>query len=204
MFSVPQELARPNLVFKMSLGTCDDEDVVDQNKIKVCLRGLHGSFRPERIVEIAENRSIDPRKVLEKVSSISVRSSSSQIDVNRRLYEDDNFSGCRLLIVDDVTSNFVSDFSKESEIPARQRALSLYARGLSHIATRRSLSVLLTNSIISRGDQGEGETTGEVLSSYALFRLRFSRIDRRRYAELIQPNLTVSKIEFEIDSNGIT
>ena len=190
--------------FQNVVTSCQNQNGDSRAKIKVVFVDCTGSFRPERIIEIAENRSINPKKVLEGVSSITVRSSSSQIDVNRKLFEDNTFSSCRLLIVDDVTSNFVSDYSKESEIPARQRALAMYARRLSYIANRRSLSVLLTNSIRSRGDLGEGETTGEVLSSYSLFRLHFSRVDQKRYAKLVQPDLTEQKIRFEISSNGIS
>ncbi|HYB04066.1 MAG TPA: hypothetical protein VED17_06370, partial [Nitrososphaerales archaeon] len=95
-------------------------------------------------------------------------------------------------------------YSKESELPARQRALSLYARRLSYLANRRGLSVLVSNSIRSRGNLGEGETTGEVLSAYALYRLYFKRVDRRRYAEIVQPSLSGKKIEFEIGKTGLS
>jgi RecA/RadA recombinase len=189
--------------FQNAVTTCQFLETHGEKGIKAVFVDCTGSFRPERIVEIAENRSINSKRVLESIYSISVRSASSQIQVNKRFEEDLTFSHCRLLIIDDITSNFVSDFSKENEIPARQRALSLYARDLAYIANRRGISVLLSNSIRSRGDFGEGETTGEVLSAYSLFRVYFSRVDRRRYAELIQPSLDGKKIDFEIGPSGI-
>jgi len=171
--------------------------------IKVVFVDCTGSFRPERIVEIAENRSVNSKMVLENIFSISTRSASAQADVNRRFDEDSSFSNCRLLIIDDLTSNFVSDFSKESELPARQRALSLYARRLAYLANRRGLSVLVSNSIRSRGNLGEGETTGEVLSAYSLYRVHFKRVDRKRFAEIVQPSLSGEKIEFQIGAGGV-
>ncbi len=162
-----------------------------------------GSFRPERIVEIAENRSLGSAKILDNISTISARSSAEQFEISRKIGTEPSFSKCRLVIVDDITTNFVSDYPKESEIPARQRALSLYARGLSYIANKKGVSVLLTNSVRSRGDLGEGETTGEVLSEFALYRLHFSRIDRQRLATLVQPSLSKQQIIFEINQSGI-
>lgn len=176
---------------------------LDQEGPKAVFVDCSGSFRPERIVEIAENRSFDPAKILDSTVTITARSSAEQFEIIRKLEVDPSFSKCRLLIVDDITSNFVSDYSRESEIPARQRALSLYARQLSSIANKKGLSVLLTNSVRSRGEIGEGETTGEVLSEFALYRLYFSRSDRQRLATLVQPSLTKQQIIFEISQSGI-
>ena len=163
-----------------------------------------GLFRPERIVEISENRSLNSTMILDSISTISARSISEQIGISQKIEVEPSFSKCRLLIIDDITSNFVSDYSKEGEIPGRQRVLSLYARHLSYLANKRGLSVLLTNSIRSRGDIGEGETTGEVLSEFALCRLHFSRIDRQRTATIIQPSLSNQHIEFEINESGLS
>ncbi len=190
--------------FQNAVTTCQFLKGHERNEIRAIFVDCTGSFRPERILEIAENRAIDPKMVLESILSISVRSASAQMEVNRRLDEETPFARCRLLIIDDITSNFVSDFPKESELPARQRALLLYARHLSYLANKHALSVLLSNSIRSRGSQGEGETTGEVLSMFSPYRLHFSRMDRKRYAELVQPSLSGQKIEFEIGASGIT
>src|SRR5579872_3382928 len=145
---------------------------------KVIFVDCAGSFRPERIVEMAETRVLDSRKILEGITSVYVRSVEEQIAATDRINTDPAFSKTRLVIVDDITSNFVSDFSGEEEIAARQQTLARYARQLAYIANRRGISVLFTNQIRSRGDLGEGETTGEALAPYALFALRFYRKDR--------------------------
>ena len=175
-----------------------------QAEINAVFVDCSGSFRPERIVEIAESRGLDATKILDGITTIAARSSADQFEIINKIRAESSFSKCRLLIIDDITSNFVSDYSKESEIPARQRTLSLYARQLSYLANKMSLSVLLTNSVRSRGDAGEGETTGEVLSEFALYRLQFSRVERQRIATLIQPSLLREQIVFEIDESGIS
>ena len=107
---------------------------------------------------------------------------------SRRVESEALFSDCQLLIIDDATANFVSEF-KDEDIPSRQTALSLYMRQLAYLANRKGLSVLLTNSARSRGDLGEGETTGEILSQFSLHRMHFERKDRKRIATLMQPDL---------------
>jgi DNA repair protein RadA len=189
--------------FQNIVTTSDYLNKIDHEGTKAVFVDCSGSFRPERIVEIAESRSLDPAKILDNVATISARSSAEQFEISRKIAADPSFSTCRLLVVDDITSNFVSDYSRESEIPARQRALSLYARQLSYIANKKELTVLLTNSVRSRGDIEEGETTGEVLSEFALYRLHFSRIDRQRLATLVQPSLSKQQIIFEISQSGI-
>jgi DNA repair protein RadA len=162
-----------------------------------------GSFRPERIVEMAETRLLDSRKILEGITSVYVRSVNEQMAATDRIDSDPSFRKSRLVIVDDVTSNFVSDFSGEEEIAERQQTLSRYARHLSYIANKRGISVLFTNQIRSRGDLGEGESTGEALAPYVLFALRFYRKDRERYAEMVQPEFNRPLVRFEINEAGI-
>jgi RecA/RadA recombinase len=190
--------------FQNAVMTCQFLDAKGICGTKVVFVDCAGSFRPERIVEIADNRSIKPGMVLDSIYSVSVRSASAQMNINRRIEEDPSFSACRLLVVDDITTNFVSDYMKENELPTRQRALSLYARELAGIANRKKISVLVSNSIRSRGNTGEGETTGELLSEFALYRLHFSRVSRNRFSQTVQPGLNGSKISFEIGPAGIS
>ena len=160
------------------------------------------SFRPERIVEIAENRSLNANVILDNIYSLSAKTVAEQCNASQQMELASTFANCCLLIVDDVTANFVSDF-KEEEVTTRQVALSLYARGLSLIANKRGISVLLTNSVRSRGESGEGETTGEILAAYSLYRLHFTRERGTRFATLLQPDLSNRRVSFVIGPGGI-
>jgi DNA repair protein RadA len=161
-----------------------------------------GGFRPERIAEISDARGFETSRMLESISSVSVRSVAAQAAVCLRVMSDPAFSHCRLLIVDDVTANFAAEYSMQSEIAERQTQLSLHLRNLSYICNTRGISALLTNSVRSRGERGEGEATGEVLSSFALKRIHFKRVDRNRIAELVG-SVEKRTINFEIEKSGI-
>ena len=163
-----------------------------------------GSFRPERIVEISDARSLDASVILDSIFSISVRTVKDQTNATERVISDELFLNCKLLVVDDVTSNFVSDFDGEDHIVERQRILALYARNLAYLAGLKGLSVLLTNSVRARGDLGEGETTGEVLSAFSFARLHFNKRGQRREARVLHPRLINSRINFQIGAYGIS
>jgi RecA/RadA recombinase len=193
---------KTQFAFQNALMTC--HSLAEQSGPKVIFVDCAGSFRPERIAEMAETRLLSSQKILDAITSVYVRSVEEQVAVISRIRTDPVFNGSRLLIVDDVTTNFVSDFSAEDEIVARQQILSNYARSLAYLANKRGMSVLLTNSVRSRGDLGEGETTGEALTPFVLFALRFFRKDRERYAEIVQPELSGKTISFEINESGLS
>lgn len=136
------------------------------------------------------------------IYSISVRHVADQILASRRVESEAFFSDCRLLIIDDATTNFVIDFG--DKVAERQTELSLYLRDQAVLALSRGVSVLMTNSARFKGEKGEAETTGDLLSEFSLYRMHFARVDRRRLATLMQPELTRQRIEFEIDSKGIS
>jgi hypothetical protein len=152
-------------------------------------------------LEIAENRSRHTENLLESISSIYVRNAQDQATANQRLDSDNSFSDCRLLIVDDATTNFVVDYGRD--FVERQTALALYLHDLAYLALKRNLSVLMTNSARFKGESGEAETTGDLLSEFSLYRMHFTRVDGHRYATLMQPALGKPKIDFEINSSGI-
>jgi RecA/RadA recombinase len=162
-----------------------------------------GAFRPERIAEIAADRGSSARTVLDLISSISVRSISEQRLASDRVFAEEKFSRCRLVVVDEVTTNFVAELSGEEEIMERQFLLSNYVRKLAYIANTRGMSVILTNSIRSRGESGESETTGDLLAAYSLFRLRLRREGRTRTATVEGPIYCRNSGTFEIGSSGI-
>ncbi|MHB8566578.1 MAG: P-loop NTPase family protein [Nitrososphaerales archaeon] len=193
---------KTQFAFQNAVMTCASKKAAE-NKPLVIFIDCAGSFRPERIAEIAESRGFSSSRVLESISSVNVRSVSDQIVANSRILEQEMFSKCKLIIVDDVTMNFASEMNDSEQIIERQSLLSSYMRKLAYIANARDLSVLLTNSIRSRGDSSIGETTGDIISEYALFRVYFKKIDATRIASIEQPLLAKKAVRFEIETRGI-
>ena len=173
-----------------------------------------GSFRPERITEVAEAKGLSIKsQILDRISSISVRSVEEQCNANELVLSSERFDECRLLIIDDITTNFVAEFSGvtnggEEPFVTRYYKLSSYIRKLVYISLVRRMSVLLTNSVRSRFSsavrtQSEVETTGEIISEFALFRLHFTKQEKIRKATVVQPFVQNNYAEFNIEKKGI-
>ena len=191
---------KTQFAFQNAVTTCLSQPK-QRSRPRVVFVDCSGSFRPERILEIAHGRSQSGSDILEMMYSISVRHVADQVLASHRVESEVFFSDCRLLIIDDATTNFVLDFG--DKVTERQTELSLYLRDQAALALSRGVSVLMTNSARYKGEQGEAETTGDLLSEFSLYRMHFTRVDRRRFATLMQPDLTRPRIEFEISSQGI-
>ncbi len=196
---------KTQFAFQNAVTTCEHflESKGDVAEPYVVFIDCSGSFRPERIAEMLTAKGTNADRVLDRISCISVRSVSEQKKASHRVENDPIFSKCRLLIVDDVTVNFTEDYAKAEEVATRQWDLSVYLRHLAFICNQRGISVLLTNSVRSRGEIGEGETTGEIISAFALYRLHFKRIDRSRVAILESPVKSENSVTFVIDQCGL-
>jgi DNA repair protein RadA len=191
----------------------------DETEPAVIFVDCAGSFRPERIAEMAESRGVTtPHKVLDRISSIYVRSVADQKHANERILNSDLFPRSKLLIVDDITTNFAVEYPGESEdredtYIARYLELSTYVRNLAYIALARKMAVLLTNSVRSRispqtdskvpTSSVEVETTGDIISQFVLFRLHFTKSGTRRQATVVQPFVSNPVANFSIERKGI-
>jgi RecA/RadA recombinase len=215
-------------------------DEYDGNKPSVVFVDCAGSFRPERIAEMADERRIFPHdtksstidRLLSRISSVYVRTVSEQQIAIEQLVSSSTFSKCRLLIVDDVSTNFADLTAEENEnenglTDATLRQLkpdfvskhyesSRFFRKLALFALKANASVLLTNSVRSRIRENEYdvaesqsavsevETIGGISSQFALFRVHFSKFGNARRAKLENPLHASSMVQFRIVREGIT
>jgi DNA repair protein RadA len=194
---------------------CSLEHPANDGKPSTIFVDCAGSFRPERIIEMAEARKIShPSKILDQISSIKVRSVKEQHEASEMVLNSSVFYKCKLLIVDDATTNFAAEYAKDDQrddvFVSRYYQLASYARKLAYIALSKNIAVLLTNSVRSRlsdanhaEDQKEVETMGDIISQFALFRLHFTKRESARQAKIVQPNVRVDTGNFEIKTVGI-
>src|SRR5271166_585378 len=68
----------------------------DQKETNAVFVDCAASFRPERIVEIAESRGLVATKILDGISSTSARSSADQFEIIKKIGAEASFSKCRL------------------------------------------------------------------------------------------------------------
>ncbi|MCP8319912.1 MAG: hypothetical protein H3Z52_03085 [archaeon] len=164
-----------------------------------------GTFRPERIMEIAKSIKLK-EDVFKRIMVLRARSVSEQIEVPRRLKRDSPFN-VKLLIIDTLTDNFVFEYQGGERIIERQAKLARHLHDLCSLAIRDDMAVVVTNTVRVRVDAEQSyyevETGGNVTSQGVHVRVHLSRDPHGLNAKLVQPPIVKPTAYFTIDSRGI-
>src|SRR6266480_1359569 len=107
------------------------------------------TFRPERLVQMAETRGLDAKTVLEGVFCLRARDVEAQSHVLKRMVDDPRVSPAKLVVVDTVTKNFSLEFPGRERTGRRQGALGSYLNRIALDAYLHRRVVLLTNRVAS-------------------------------------------------------
>jgi meiotic recombination protein DMC1 len=115
---------------------------------KVCFIDTEGTFRPERIKEIATNYGFDPDTILDNIFCIRVTNHNQQMECVKGVVA--LITGgepIKLLIVDSLMALFRVEFSGRGELSVRQQAIARHLRDLQIVADEFNIPVVLTNQM---------------------------------------------------------
>jgi DNA repair protein RadA len=167
------------------------------------------TFRPERIVSIAQARALDPQKALENVIVAKAYNSAHQeliIDEAGSVIEDNN---ARLIIVDSAVAHYRAEFIGRATLSERQQRLNRFMHILVRIAETYQVAVLLTNQIQASPDAYFGDairpTGGHVLAHTSTYRIYLKRSGKNRIARMVDsPYHAEREILFTLSNSGIS
>ncbi|CAD6251279.1 unnamed protein product [Miscanthus lutarioriparius] len=176
---------------------------------KVAYIDTEGTFRPERIVPIAERFGMDANAVLDNIIYARAYTYEHQYNLLLGLAAKMAEEPFRLLIVDSVIALFRVDFSGRGELAERQQKLAQMLSRLTKIAEEFNVAVYITNQVIA--DPGGGmfitdpkkPAGGHVLAHAATIRLmlRKGKGEQRVCKIFDAPNLPEGEaISFCFDS----
>uniref|UniRef100_A0A7S4F965 DNA repair protein RAD51 homolog n=1 Tax=Chrysotila carterae TaxID=13221 RepID=A0A7S4F965_CHRCT len=171
-----------------------------------------GTFRPERLIEIAERYGLNGQDVLDNVSYARAHNSEHQlnllIEASCMMAE----SRYGLLIVDSATGLYRTDYSGRGELSARQMHLAKFLRTLSKLAAQFGVACVITNQVVAQVDGGAsmfGDNKkpigGNIIAHASTTRLylRKSRGENRICKVFDSPCLPESEATFAIHGAGI-
>lgn len=168
-----------------------------------------GTFRPERLVDMAEAFGMDTAKVLKNVVWARAYNSDHQILLCDQAMEMATEHNAKLLIVDSVTSHFRAEYTGRGTLAARQQKLNKHLHHLQRGAEINNMAVYITNQVMSRPDAFFGDPTapvgGHVLAHVPQTRcyLRKSKGERRICRLVDSPNLPEGEAVFTVVKEGI-
>ena len=132
---------------------------------KVLFVDTEGSFRPERVEEMANARALDAEGILSRVVYVRCDSVSEQMEAIRRMEARAATAPCELVVVDTLTRNFSVELPGRKNMASRQAALNVHLSEMARDAYNHGRAYLLTNRVTfgSAADVGIGGKTVEQL-----------------------------------------
>ncbi|TGO55169.1 hypothetical protein BOTNAR_0250g00050 [Botryotinia narcissicola] len=198
---------------------------------KVAYIDTEGTFRPERISEIAERFGVDPDQALENIvyarahntevylvaPSIQFLPFTDHNQMQQELLEGlaQNFASdeYRLLIIDSIMALYRSDFNGRCELSERQGALNAFLRKATQMAEEFNLVVFMTNQVMSdpgasalfAGADGRKPAGGHILAHASTTRilLRKGRGEERVAKVIDSPDCPEREATYIITTGGI-
>lgn len=168
-----------------------------------------GTFRPERVIAIAQGLGLNPDEVLGNIIYARAFNSDHQMLLADEAFSLVSQNNVRLVIVDSVITHFRSEYPGREALAPRQQKLNRHIHQLLRMSDIYNLAVILTNQIQSTPDTFFGNPNkpagGNILAHGSTYRiwLRKSK-ENRRVAKIIDSPLhPESECIFAITTNGI-
>ena len=168
-----------------------------------------GTFRPERIVSIAQAHNMDPTKVLDRIIVARAYNSSHQVLILEeagKIIQEENI---KLVVSDSTTGLFRIEYLGRGTLANRQQKLGRYIRLLSRIAEAYNCAAVATNQVSSSPDSFFGDPTrpvgGNVLGHASTYRIYIRKGGKnKRVAKIVDsPHHALSEAVFELGVMGV-
>ncbi|XP_053690330.1 DNA repair protein RAD51 homolog A [Sabethes cyaneus] len=171
-----------------------------------------GTFRPERLLAVAERYKLVGADVLDNVAYARAYNSDHQMQLLVQASAMMAESRYALLIVDSATALFRTDYSGRGELNARQVSLGKFLRMLLRLADEFGVAVVITNQVVAQVDASamfnpdpKKPIGGHIIAHASTTRLylRKGRGDTRVCKIYDSPCLPESEAMYAINADGV-
>lgn len=169
-----------------------------------------GTFRPLRIRQIAEQKGLNPEKVLKNIFVARAFNSDHQILLLEKVSEMiKSGEPIKLMIIDSLTAHFRAEYAGRGQLADRQQKLNRYMHDLMKVAETYNLAVYVTNQVMANPAQMFGDPTtaigGNIVGHASTYRLYLRRGKQgSRVAKLIDsPSLPDNECVYFVSDAGI-
>lgn len=167
-----------------------------------------GTFRPERIAEIATARGMDPEATLKKIIVARAYNSAHQELIVKELGRVIEANKAKLVIVDSAVAHYRAEFLGRGTLAERQQRLNRFMHHILRIAEIYNVAVVVTNQVQSAPDSYFGDPTratgGHVVAHTSTYRIYFRKAGKNRIARMMDsPYHAERDAAFILDDKGI-
>ncbi len=170
-----------------------------------------GTFRPDRIRQIAEGIGANPEKVLKNILVARAFNSDHQILLLDKITEliKEQKEPIKLVIIDSLTAHFRAEFSGRGQLADRQQKLNKYLHHLMKLAEQHNVAIYVTNQVMANPAMMFGDPTtaigGNIVGHASTYRVYLRRGKQgTRVAKMIDaPNLPENEAAFFLTLHGV-
>ena len=168
-----------------------------------------GTFRPERIYQMAQTVGLDPEKALKNILYARAYNSDHQMLLAQQSQELIPKYNIKLIVVDSLTGHFRAEYTGRETLAERQQKLNRHLHVLQRIADIFNCAVFVTNQVMAKPDVFFGDPTqaigGHIVAHASTFRIYLRKGKKgTRVAKLVDsPNLPEGEAPFVVTKEGI-
>jgi len=169
-----------------------------------------GTFRPERVRQMAIARGLDSQKILKGILAARAFNSDHQMLLVEKIPEliNEKKLPIKLIIIDSLTSHFRAEFAGRGQLADRQQKLNKHIHALLKLSEQFNIAVYITNQVMANPAVMFGDPTtaigGHIVGHASTYRIYLRRGKKgSRVAKMIDaPNLPESETVFWITPSG--
>jgi DNA repair protein RadA len=166
-----------------------------------------GTFRPERLNQIARARELEPSHVLKNVAVCKVYNSSHLELIIKDLGKYISDFNAKLVIIDSIISLHRAEFAGRGTLADRQQRLNNLLHKVIRLAEIFNIAIVITNQVQSSPDTFFGDPTkaagGNVLGHASTYRIYLRKSGENRTAKMIDsPYHPYSDAKFTLNEKG--
>ncbi len=166
-----------------------------------------GTFRPERVEQIARARGLDHAHILKSIAVCKVYNSSHLELIIKDLGKYVNDFNAKLVIIDGIISLHRAEFAGRGTLADRQQRLNSMLHKIIRLAEIFNIAVVITNQVQSAPDTFFGDPTkaagGNILAHSSTYRIYLRKSGENRLAKVMDsPYHPYSDTRFTINEKG--
>ncbi len=184
-----------------------DEGGLEGNALYI---DTEATFRPERIIHMAEAKDLDYNKTLKNIIVGRAYNSDHQVLLIQEASKIIKEKNIKLVVVDSIIGHFRSEYIGRGTLANRQQTLNVHIHDLLRLTeVFDELAVIFTNQVSSRPDVFYGNPTvatgGHIIAHGATVRIYLRKgKGEQRVAKMIDaPHLPEAEAVFSITDEGI-
>lgn len=168
-----------------------------------------GTFRPERLAQMAIARGLDVKEALKNVIYARAYNSEHQITIMKQARKLVEVQDVKLIVIDSIISHFRSEYIGLGALGPRQQLLNMHLHQILQLVDTYGIAAIMTNQVQAKPDVFFGNPTipagGNIIahgSTYRVF-LRKGKGETRVAKMIDAPGLPESEATFKITEKGI-